>query len=287
MQRSTLANHRSGWRIWGVMAAVVVITLSTKTISMATVDSDTFHTQSEYAYFTLLMDTLPSTYNGLFMGSGACVSCHGFDTAFVANVDMEGTDINLVDDWRATMMANSAKDPFWRAKVSHEVLTYPQHQTIIEDKCTACHAPLGHFAAIHAGATHYSIAEMADDPLALDGVSCLACHQQTPEGNDTSHSGDLHFETDRIAYGPFQSPLSSPMLQATQYEPLFSPHTKESGICASCHTLITETIDLEGNLTGGTFVEQATYHEWLNSNYPPPKPTAKIATCLPLKGSFI
>jgi hypothetical protein len=40
-----------------------------------------------------------------------------------------------------------------------------------------------------------------------------------------------------------------------------------SKVCAGCHTLITETIDLEGNITGDQFVEQATYHEWLNSIY--------------------
>jgi hypothetical protein len=31
--------------------------------------------------------------------------------------------------------------------------------------------------------------------------------------------------------------------------------------------LITNTADLEGNATGTTFIEQATYHEWLNSTY--------------------
>ena len=32
-------------------------------------------------------------------------------------------------------------------------------------------------------------------------------------------------------------------------------------------TLVTQTADLNGNLTGGDYVEQATYHEWLNSSY--------------------
>ena len=38
-------------------------------------------------------------------------------------------------------------------------------------------------------------------------------------------------------------------------------------MCADCHTLITNTVDLDGNLTGGEYIEQATYHEWLNSAY--------------------
>ena len=48
-------------------------------------------------------------------------------------------------------MANSAKDPFWRAKVAHEVAINPDHQLELEDKCTSCHAPLGHFNAHHLG----------------------------------------------------------------------------------------------------------------------------------------
>jgi hypothetical protein len=42
----------------------------------------------------------------------------------------------------------------------------------------------------------------------------------------------------------------------------------QSRLCSSCHTLITETVDLNGNYTGGHFTEQATYHEYLNSNFP-------------------
>lgn len=255
------------WRFASITAAVVIVTLLFGFDSQASADDQRFHSSTEYAYFTTLLDSLPRGYNGLFAGSGECVQCHGYDTAMIASVDPFGNDINLVDDWRATMMANSAKDPFWRAKVSHEVLLHPQYQPLIETKCTSCHAPLGHFAAFHQGATAYSIAEMAADSIALDGVSCLACHQQSEVGLGSTHSGELHFDTAKVAYGPFTSPLSSPMLNATQYEPVYSPHISDAGICAGCHTLITETVDLDGQLTGGTFVEQATYHEWLNSDY--------------------
>ena len=255
------------WRFIGITSIVIITTLLLGFDTQASQDDQRFHNASEYAYFTTLLDSLPRGYNGLFAGSGECVQCHGYDTALVASVDPFGNDINLVDDWRATMMANSAKDPFWRAKVSHEVLLHPQFQGLIETKCTSCHAPLGHFAAFHQGADSYSIAEMAADSIALDGVSCLACHQQSELNLGDTHSGELHFDTNKVAFGPFTSPLSSPMLNASQYEPVYSPHIQDAGICAGCHTLITETVDLDGNLTGGTFVEQATYHEWLNSDY--------------------
>lgn len=229
--------------------------------------SNQFHTTKELSFFSMLLDSLPTGHNSLFAASGECVECHGLDTTGFASTDILGNDINVVDDWRATMMANSAKDPFWRAKVSHEVAVFPEHQAEIEASCTDCHAPLGHFAAFHNGAESYSIAEMAADSIALDGVSCLACHQQSTLNLGNTHSGNLHFDTTQVAYGPFVSPLSSPMLEATGYEPVYSEHINDAGICAACHTLITETIDDEGQLTGGSFVEQATYHEWLNSDY--------------------
>ncbi len=227
-----------------------------------------FHSELELSQFEIMSDSLlPEGFNSLFAGSGACNECHGFDTAGIASVDIFGEDLNLVDDWRASMMANSAKDPFWRAKVSHEVLLYPQHQSIIEDKCTSCHAPLGHFAAIHDGQPHFSMAELQNDSIALDGVSCLACHQQGVENLGDLNSGHLNFDTAKVAYGPYISPLISPMVMATGYTPIYSEHISDAGICAGCHTLITETLDYDGNFTGTKFVEQATYHEWLNSTY--------------------
>ncbi len=235
-------------------------------LRMATAN-DNFHSEFEKLQFEMMADSLPGGFNVLFAGSGECIQCHGMDTAGIASVDPLGNDINLVDDWRATMMANSSKDPFWRAKVSHEVLLYPQHQQAIEHKCTSCHAPMGHFAALHNGQEYYSMAEMMSDSIALDGVSCLACHQQSDKELGSLHSGHLNFDTTRVAYGPYISPLESPMVMASTYQPVYSEHISDAGICAGCHTLVTETLDYDGNYTGTSFVEQATYHEWLNSKY--------------------
>ena len=146
---------------------------------------------------------LPDTTNSLFTGSGKCAGCHGVDPNHFANIAGQqypavpmpgGWQVNPTDDWRSTLMANSAKDPFWRAKVSHEVANNPAHQLELEDKCTSCHAPMGHFAAHFDGAAHYTMAELAHDSLALDGVSCNACHQQSPVGIGSSFSGELSFD---------------------------------------------------------------------------------------------
>lgn len=210
---------------------------------------------------------LPLGYSSFFAASGQCEVCHGYDTAHIASVDLLGNDINLVDDWRSSMMGNAARDPFWQAKVSHEVSVYPEAKEEIESVCTTCHAPMARYNGILEGQPHLSMEEMRADPLGMDGVSCLACHKQSEERLGDEHSGVLHFVPAKIAYGPYESPLNSPMVQETGYTPLYSPHIEDSGICAGCHSLLTPSVDLDGIPTGQTFVEQATYHEWLNSIY--------------------
>jgi hypothetical protein len=217
---------------------------------------------------------LPWGSNSMFTGSGRCGGCHGIDPNEYANITAKGWDVNPTELWRGTMMANAARDPFWRAKVSHEVAINPEHQVALEDKCTSCHAPLGHFAAYFDGAQSYSIADMLVDSLALDGVSCGACHQQDPDGLGDFFSGELTFQPDTI-YGPYNAPddsvsppvFNQPMVSFVGYDPVYGEHIHKSELCAACHTLITSTVDLEGEFTGGSFVEQATYHEWLNSSF--------------------
>jgi hypothetical protein len=214
------------------------------------------------------LDSLYQGANLTFLSAGHCDNCHGADPAGLASVTAEGADINLVDDWSSSMMANSAKDPFWRAKVSHEVFVNPALQSEIEGLCTRCHAPLGRFAALMNGEEDYHISDMVMDSVALDGVSCLACHRQDPQPEVALHTGQLIFSPNLVAYGPYSSPLISPMASATGYIPQEAAHISDSKLCAGCHSLITETVDLDGNITGNEFVEQATWHEWLNSSYP-------------------
>lgn len=237
-------------------------------------NKDNYHSPEDHAFLLSLVaaSELPNGENALFTGSGKCAGCHGQDPMGLANVTEGGWDINPTDLWRSSIMANSAKDPFWRAKVSHEVAVNPEHQLLIEDKCTSCHAPLGHFNAHYLGAEHYSFAEVLEDSLALDGVSCNACHQQDPDGLGTSFSGQLAFVADTV-FGPFgggkdEAPiLAAPMTNFVGFEPVFGEHILQSELCADCHTLITKTINVDGTATDNSFVEQATYHEWLNSIY--------------------
>ncbi len=257
---------------WLVIALPVVITCLGL---MSSEQPRPFHSREEMAAFYRLKTAqghglLAIDSSVIFPLASQCSTCHSFDATKLAMHTADGTDVNMYDDWRSSMMANSAKDPFWRAKVSHETLVNPGHAAGLEDKCTSCHAPAGHFQAkIHDGATHYSFLEAITDSLGLDGVTCQACHAQAPGDLGSLHSGDVHFDSAniRVAYGPYPLAYAPPMLILMGITPKYGEHINDAGLCASCHTLLTESVDLQGNYTGTTFVEQATYHEWLNSRY--------------------
>jgi len=231
-------------------------------------DITSFHTPKEEKEFKkLLLD--PIEPGETFLHSDNCKGCHGFDTAQYAMVTYDSVDVNIYDDWRSTMMANSARDPFWRAKVSHEILVNPTHADELQNTCTKCHAPAGNYSSFFKGNPFYTIADMLNpnDSLGLDGVTCTACHMIGDQGLGTLFSGDIPYDTSHVLYGPFTGVTTGPMQLYVGMTPIFSPHVSEGKMCSSCHTLLVNSVDLLGNPTGNKFVEQATYHEWVNSTY--------------------
>lgn len=212
---------------------------------------------------------LPRDQSSLFSGSGNCAGCHTPDERDPnALRSADGQDVSPPTFWRSTMMANAAKDPLWRAKVSAEVAANPGLESAIEDKCTTCHAPMGRTEAMREGRP-YRMAEMTSDPLALDGVSCTVCHQIDPSnlGEDTSFSGGFAIGHDQTIYGPYTEPFGWPMLAMSGYEPVYGEHMGSSALCATCHTLFTDAVDESGQVTG-RLPEQTPYLEWLNSSFP-------------------
>jgi hypothetical protein len=225
-----------------------------------------FHTAQEIAKFGQLRMDLPTDTTAWFAGSGKCAGCHGHDPAGFAFITPSGEDVNIADDWAGTMMAQASKDPYWRAKISHEILINPGAQDDIVNTCTRCHAPLGRFEAEYTNNLPYSMPSLLNDSLALDGVSCGACHQQKDTLFGRNFTGNLHF-TKKIMFGPFVNPFTGPMNDFQNIGVQYGPHINNAGMCGGCHTLITDVHDLSGNPTGDKYVEQATYHEWLNSSY--------------------
>ena len=227
------------------------------------------HGRLELLLFRSANDTLPVLQSDHFWTSGRCAGCHGRDLLGQASIDpATGHDVNVVDDWRSSIMANSARDPFFRAKLDHEVLVNPGHTDALSNKCLSCHAPLAMHEELIAGRPPFTLAMLDTSVLASDGVSCLACHMQRPGPTGNFFSGDLHFDSARV-YGPYFDDQINPAIMQffVGLTPGYGEHIVDGKVCAGCHTLITETVDLDGNLTGDHFVEQATYHEWQNSVY--------------------
>ena len=210
---------------------------------------------------------LPTETSTLFRGSGNCVLCHeSTGNAMTWN----GIDVSPISYWRSTMMGNSSKDPLWRAMVAEEVHNFPQIQELIEKTCLRCHSPMGYTEAFFNGDTTYSMAQLKQDPLANDGVSCTLCHQINSDnfGSDGSYSGHYNIYADSVIYGPYDSSDTQfmPIWPNVNYTVEYAPHMNQSELCATCHTLFTPYLDNQGNIAG-TFPEQTPYLEWKNSNY--------------------
>jgi hypothetical protein len=196
-------------------------------------------------------------------------------------VDEAGTDVSNDSDWRAAMMANAARDPYWQAAVRSETLDLPDLRAVIEDKCANCHTPMAHFTASDAGLGTGVLEDGFLDPvhalhgLAIDGVSCTVCHQieETGLGRPGSFSGGYSIDVERPAgerliYGPFPA-VEGPALvmqDVSGYLPVQGVQTIQSELCATCHTLYTPYVDADGEVAG-VFPEQVPYLEWQHSDY--------------------
>ncbi len=210
-----------------------------------------------------------------FIGSQNCSTCHD------GLRDASGADVSLVVDWQATMMANSARDPLWRAKVASEVKRNPARQEEIEATCARCHVPMASVEAGFASVSSDLFGDTGllhpDNPLfdaANDGVSCTLCHQiegSAALGTDDGFSGQFSigfdFGTDRELYGQYANPLTTPMQNLIGFTPAESGHISSSELCATCHNLSTPVLDAQGNFTNQLFPEQMVYTEWENSQF--------------------
>ncbi|MEL6865917.1 MAG: T9SS type A sorting domain-containing protein [Bacteroidota bacterium] len=269
--KSTILNVPKGaWPKASLLAVILLTFILSVALMPLRNDANevaAYHSEAELALLKAHASLGPLDSAQLFPTVGQCSGCHGFDNDGIAMVDADGNDVNMTDDWQPTMMANSAKDPFWRAKVSHELIANPDHSLEIQTECTACHAPQGHHTALLRGLDHYTMDMLDADTVALDGISCGTCHQISDRKLGLTHTGRIEFDTTRVAYGPYPIPFAAPMADFVGIRPVYSEHINDAGICAPCHTLINHPLDREGQPTGTSYSEQATYHEWLNSVY--------------------
>ena len=219
-----------------------------------------------------------------FETADRCMACHnGLTTP-------SGQDVSIGFDWRASMMANSARDPYWQAAVRREIIDFPAASAAIQDECSKCHMPMMRYAAHAEGRegeifAHLPVGGAARAArLAADGVSCAMCHQieGTNLGSDESFVGGFRVDERRGAgqraiYGPFapDSGRVRLMHSATGFAPTQAPHLQSSELCATCHTLYTHALDSAGNVLD-RFPEQVPYLEWRHSAF---RETTACQTC--------
>jgi hypothetical protein len=208
----------------------------------------------------------------LFITSERCMACHN------GLVSPAGEDVSIGVSWRSSMMANSARDPYWQAAVRRETLAHPTASADIQNECSACHMPMMRFQANAEGRRGEIFKQLPfghGDPLAADGVSCTVCHQIRNEGlgERASFTAGFHLDTttpegQRQALGPYDVDpgRTSLMRSASRFAPAQGAHVRSSELCATCHTLITHTLDANGNVIG-QFPEQVPYLEWKHSSF--------------------
>jgi hypothetical protein len=211
----------------------------------------------------------------LFETADGCMACHNGLTS--AN----GEDVSIGTSWRASMMANSARDPYWQASVRREVLDHPERADEIEDECSTCHMPMMRFQEHARGRRGEVFAHLPIDntgeglsALAGDGVSCTLCHQIVGAqlGTPASFNGGFAIDAKppgrRPVFGPYavDDGRQQVMHSASGYVPTKGDHIRSSEFCATCHTLYTKVHDAGGRVVG-QLPEQVPFLEWKHSGY--------------------
>ena len=210
-----------------------------------------------------------------FRTSDRCTTCHNHLKT------SKGEDVSIGVEWGASMMANSARDPYWQGSVRREVLEHPESSAAIQTDCARCHMPMQRlqdkpqnretevFKRLPLSADHQGTA------AAADGVSCAVCHQiqATGLGTPATYSGNFAVAPPgvhpRSVFGPYAADPDRVVrahVLATGYAPVQADHIRDAGLCGSCHTLYTVALGPDGKQIG-QLPEQMPYLEWLHSDY--------------------
>ena len=149
---------------------------------------------------------------------------------------------------------------------------------------------------------HIGLGDAKYGALGRDGISCMVCHRSVarkqPEDDErsylqffleTSITGNFQLGPENEIYGPFKDEDISPygMQHGVGLKPMHNEHIQSSQMCGTCHTVSLPVVDYpfgdekpdkdqQSLIDGETVelfkdfhhhVEQATYLEWLNSEF--------------------
>jgi hypothetical protein len=226
-----------------------------------------------------------------FVTSSQCLGCHsglsnsGLGPSMVVLPDM---NVSPFGEWRWSPMGLAGRDPVFYSQLDSELAflrSQPQQQQKVIDTCTNCHGAMGKksFAAEHPTEnfkldfvydTNPSSEGFRYGGLARDGISCMVCHQMAaPKDGSLSFflqnkiNGNFDLTPNNELNGPFKDNVITtyPMDTGLGVKPKFNAYVQSPQMCGSCHTIVLPVMDSPH--PGETDVEQATYPEWLNSQY--------------------
>lgn len=248
----------------------------------------------------------PAAGAGEFISSSQCMSCHGGlngpfgPTMFLPSPNppvppatVSGMNVSPYGEWRWSPMGLAGRDPVFFAQLESEfayfnTLPSPRREeltTMVRNACLTCHGAMGkrQLDTDHGGKGDFQLSflQIADrsnpnfkyGALARDGISCQVCHRNAPDQNYSleyflKNSITGHFQVTKPdeLYGPFKDDEISLYTMETGIgvKPVFNSYVKSSRMCGSCHTIDLPVVD---GASGEMKIEQATYLEWLNSQY--------------------
>ena len=247
----------------------------------------------------------PATGAGQFISSSQCMSCHGALSGLPYGPTMflplpnapagtvAGANVSPYGEWRWSPMGLAGRDPVFFAQLESEfayfnTLPSPRREqltTMVRNACLTCHGAMGKrqldtdkggtgdFQLSYLQLTDRSNPNFKYGALARDGISCQVCHRNAPDQNSSleyflKNSITGHFQVSKPdeLYGPFKDDEISPytMQTGTGIKPVFNSYIKTSRMCGSCHVIDLPVVD---GAPGEMKIEQATYLEWLNSQY--------------------
>lgn len=211
-----------------------------------------------------------------FRTSDRCVACHN------GLITKEGEDVSIGLQWRASIMANSSRDPYWQGSLRREAMDHPESKQAVENDCSTCHMPAVRMPERDAGKDTHVFSRLPlhefpkGDTAAADGVTCAVCHQIDPAGlgTDASFSGKVKFSPPigkdlRAEYGPFDPDNGHQTVMHSStatYRPQKGDQMRDAALCGSCHTLYTEALGPKGEKVG-VLPEQMPFQEWQHSDY--------------------
>ena len=229
----------------------------------------------------------------VFHTSDRCLACHnGLTTP-------QGKDVSIGFDWRASIMANSSRDPYWQASVRRETIDHPESKATIEDECSVCHMPIAALrsqAARHAGRDLLASCPSATPTkegrgqrAAEDGVTCSVCHQIGKEKLGTQRQFQRRFR--RRPTADRKTTIRSTGLRRSSAGTALIMQSSTGGsarrsgdhigrVRAVRHVphAVHQGAAARAARRSATLPEQMPYQEWLHSDYPASRAASRV-TC--------